>query len=192
MVSGCTTTPRVFHSHGMKTGNGVVGTGQAVVGEKGNALARVGALTRALLWGDIHAGIGRCQGLVGTGTDALPWVTATRRKGTGGMGSENAPCCRPPDALRAPVQVRVDIYRDTYAPAAGRFNERLRIDVVDGRLEMQGNTIRAVAPGQRGVCAGVGQCPQEGRCSGLKPARTANSSIFSSRLSSTRWVLICQ
>ena len=29
----------------------------------------------------IHAGIGRCQGLVGTGTDALPWVAATRRKG---------------------------------------------------------------------------------------------------------------
>ena len=37
----------------------------------------------------------------------------------------------------------------------------------------------------RGVCAGVGQCPQEARCSGLKPARTANSSIFSSRLSSS-------
>ena len=51
MVSGCTTIPRVFHSHGMKTGNGVVGTGQAVVGEKGMPW-RVGALTRALLCGD--------------------------------------------------------------------------------------------------------------------------------------------
>ena len=51
MVSGCTTTPRVLHSHGMKTGNGVVGTGQAVVGEKGMPW-RVGALTRALLCGD--------------------------------------------------------------------------------------------------------------------------------------------
>ena len=49
LVSGCAAIPRVFHSHGMKTGNGVVGTGQAVVGGKGNALARVGALTRALL-----------------------------------------------------------------------------------------------------------------------------------------------
>ena len=39
LVLGCTTTPRVLHSHGMKTGNGVVGTGQAVVGKKGNALA---------------------------------------------------------------------------------------------------------------------------------------------------------
>ena len=28
----------------------------------------------------IHAGIGCCQGLVGTGTDALPSVAATRRK----------------------------------------------------------------------------------------------------------------
>ena len=51
LVSGCTTIPRVFHSHGMKTGNGVVGTGQAVVGEKGMPW-RVGALTRALLCGD--------------------------------------------------------------------------------------------------------------------------------------------
>ena len=35
----------------MKTGNGVVGTGQAVVGEKGNAL--VSALTRQgiIVWG---------------------------------------------------------------------------------------------------------------------------------------------
>ena len=42
---------------------------------------RVGALTKALLCGDIHAGIGRCQGLVGTGTDALPSMAATRRRG---------------------------------------------------------------------------------------------------------------
>ena len=73
----------------MKTGNGVVGTGQAVVGEKGNALASRCA-HQGIIVGDIHAGIGRCQGLVSTGTGALPWVAATRRKGTGGMGSENA------------------------------------------------------------------------------------------------------
>ena len=53
----------------MKTGNGVVGTGQAVVGEKGMPW-RVGALTRALLCGDPRWYIGCCQGLVGTGTDA--------------------------------------------------------------------------------------------------------------------------
>ena len=127
--------PRVFHSHGMKTGNGVVGTGQAVVGEKGNALASRGAHQGIIVWGSTLV-YRLLSGLGWHGNGRLPWVTATRRKGTGGMGSENAPCCRPPDALRAPVQVRVDIYRDIYAPAAGRFNERLRIDVVDGRLEM--------------------------------------------------------
>ena len=51
LVSGCTTTPRVLHSHGMKTGNGVVGTGQAVVGEKGNALASRCAHQGIIVWG---------------------------------------------------------------------------------------------------------------------------------------------
>ena len=80
LVSGCAAIPRVFQAHGMKTGNGVAGTGQAVVGEKGNALASR-CTHQGIIVGDIHAGIGRCQGLVGTGTDALPWVAATRRKG---------------------------------------------------------------------------------------------------------------
>ena len=47
---------------------------------KGNALASRCA-HQGIIVGDIHAGIGRCQGLVSTGTDALPWVAATRRKG---------------------------------------------------------------------------------------------------------------
>ena len=51
LVLGCTTTPRVLHSHGMKTGNGVVGTGQAVVGEKGNALASRCAHQGIIVWG---------------------------------------------------------------------------------------------------------------------------------------------
>ena len=102
---------------------------------KRNALASRGAHQGIIVWGSTLV-YRLLSGLGWHGNGRLPWVTATRRKGTGGMGSENAPCCRPPDALRAPVQVRVDIYRDIYAPAAGRFNERLRINVVDGRLEM--------------------------------------------------------
>ena len=53
----------------------------AAVGERGNALAsRQCAHQGIIVWGSTLV-IGRCQGLVGTGTDALPWVTATEKEG---------------------------------------------------------------------------------------------------------------
>ena len=78
-IGNPTAIPRVLQAHGMEAGDGIAGTcgcrrkrkcpGESSVRSPGHYCV------------GIHAGIGRCQGLVGTGTDALPWVTATEKEG---------------------------------------------------------------------------------------------------------------
>ena len=51
LVLGCTAILQFLQSHGTKTGNGVSGTGQAVVGEKGNALVSAPTRQGIIVWG---------------------------------------------------------------------------------------------------------------------------------------------